>query len=58
MANKDNKERKTRKFYEMLQKRHNDAKNHPEKLVPLEDVAITLLLLHITAIETTNTTNP
>lgn len=39
MVNKDNEERKTRKFYEMLLKRHKDAKNHPEKLVPLEDVA-------------------
>ena len=35
---KDNEERKTRKFYEMLQKRHEDAKAHPEKLVLLEDV--------------------
>ena len=35
---KDNEEKKTRKFYEMLQKRHGDAKNHPENLVTLEDV--------------------
>jgi Arc/MetJ-type ribon-helix-helix transcriptional regulator len=28
---------KTRKFYEMLTKRSQDAKEHPEKLVPLED---------------------
>jgi hypothetical protein len=35
---KDNEEKKTRKFYEMLQKRHEDAKNRPENLVPLEDV--------------------
>ena len=38
MVNKDNKERRTRKFYEMLQNRHEDAKNHPENLVPLEDI--------------------
>lgn len=29
---------KTRKFYEMLQKRSQEAEEHPEKLVPLEDV--------------------
>jgi Arc/MetJ-type ribon-helix-helix transcriptional regulator len=28
---------KTRKFYEMLQKRSQEAKEHPEELVPLED---------------------
>jgi len=29
---------KTRKFYEMLTKRSQEAKEHPEKLVPLEEV--------------------
>ncbi len=28
---------KTRCFYEMLQKRSQEAKEHPEELVPLED---------------------
>jgi Arc/MetJ-type ribon-helix-helix transcriptional regulator len=29
---------KTRAFYQMLNKRGEEAKKHPEKLVPLEDV--------------------
>ncbi len=29
---------KTRQFYEMLQKRSQEAKTHPERLVPLEDL--------------------
>lgn len=29
---------KTRKFYQMLNKRSEEAKKHPEKLVPLEEV--------------------
>ncbi|MFA7080668.1 MAG: ribbon-helix-helix domain-containing protein [Candidatus Bathyarchaeia archaeon] len=29
---------KTRQFYEMLHKRSQEAKEQPEKLVPLEDV--------------------
>jgi Arc/MetJ-type ribon-helix-helix transcriptional regulator len=29
---------KTREFYQMLNKRGEEAKKHPEKLVPLEDV--------------------
>jgi Arc/MetJ-type ribon-helix-helix transcriptional regulator len=28
---------KTRRFYEMLQQRSQEAKEHPEALVPLED---------------------
>ncbi len=28
---------KTRKFYELLNKRSEEAKKHPEKLVPLEE---------------------
>jgi len=28
---------KTRQFYEMLHKRSQEAKEHPEKLVPIED---------------------
>jgi len=28
---------KTRQFYEMLYKRSQEAKEHPEKLVPIED---------------------
>lgn len=35
---KDSEEKKTRKFYEMLQKRSKHAKEHPEKLIPLENV--------------------
>ena len=29
---------KTRQFYELLNKRSEEAKKHPEKLVPLEEV--------------------
>jgi Arc/MetJ-type ribon-helix-helix transcriptional regulator len=29
---------KTREFYQMLVKRSEEAKKHPEKLIPLEDV--------------------
>jgi len=29
---------KTRNFYDLLHKRSEDAKKHPEKLVPLEEV--------------------
>ena len=29
---------RTRKFYEMLSKRSEDARKHPERLVPLRDV--------------------
>jgi len=29
---------KTRQFYQMLQKRSQEAKEHPETLVPLEDI--------------------
>ncbi len=29
---------KTRTFYEMLQRRSQEAKDHPERLVPLEEV--------------------
>jgi Arc/MetJ-type ribon-helix-helix transcriptional regulator len=29
---------KTRKFYEMLSKESEDARNHPETLIPLKDV--------------------
>ncbi len=29
---------KTRRFYEMLNKRSQEAKAHPEKLVPLEEI--------------------
>jgi len=29
---------KTRQFYEMLQKRSKEAKDHPERLIPLEEV--------------------
>ena len=29
---------RTRKFYEMLSRRSEDARRHPEKLIPLEDV--------------------
>lgn len=29
---------KTRNFYEMLTKRSQEAKEHPEKLVPIEEV--------------------
>ncbi len=29
---------KTRKFYDLLNKRSEEAKKHPEKLIPLEDV--------------------
>ena len=29
---------KTRKFYEMLQKESRQAKEHPEELIPLEDL--------------------
>ena len=35
LAQYEEKER-TRKFYEMLEKRSKEAKEHPEKLVPLE----------------------
>ncbi len=28
----------TRKFYELLNKRSEDAKKHPEKLIPLEEL--------------------
>lgn len=30
--------RKTRRFYEMLQRRSEEAKKHPEKLITLESV--------------------
>jgi hypothetical protein len=29
---------KTHRFYEMLLKRSEEAKKHPEKLIPIEDV--------------------
>ena len=30
---------RTRKFYEMLSKRSEDARRHPERLIPLEEVS-------------------
>jgi hypothetical protein len=34
---RNNKGIKTRKFYETLLKRHKEAEEHPEELVPLEE---------------------
>jgi len=39
LENKDTNGRKTRKFFEMLLKRSEEAKKHPEKLIPLEEAA-------------------
>ena len=33
-----NESERTRKFYEMLSRRSEDARKHPERLVPLRDV--------------------
>jgi len=39
LVNKDTSGRKTRRFYEILLKRSEEANEHPEKLVPLEEAA-------------------
>jgi hypothetical protein len=39
LANKDTSGRITRRFYEILLKQSQEAKKHPEKLIPIEEGA-------------------